>query len=151
MKDLTEKEFFEAPNKVQYIYMMGMMKRAIGSGVYEDAIKEHPEYFPDEVEHTRKWDAIPQDVHDKYWEEYWKLDKEIMKDVPPSKGIFGWIDEQEGLYRLEKFNKDMSSFCKENNIKLPNTSRPYITAEYIKTHIDTVSKALEKHYNSKQT
>lgn len=102
MKDLTEKEFFEAPSKVQYIYMMGMMKHPIGSSIYEDAIKEHPEYFPDEVEHRRKWDAIPQDVHDKYLEEYWELDKEIMKDVPPSKGIFGWIDDQEGYSEWNK-------------------------------------------------
>jgi len=102
MKDLTEKEFFEAPSKVQYIYMMGMMKQPIGSSIYEDAIKEHPEYFPDEVEHRRKWDAIPQEVHDKYSEEYWKLDEEVMKDVPPSKGIIGWIDDQEGYSEWNK-------------------------------------------------
>lgn len=102
MKDLTEKEFFDAPNKVQFIYMMGMMKHPIGSGIYEDAIKEHPDYFPDEVEHRRKWDAIPQEVHDSYWEEYWKLDKEVMKDVPQSKGIIGWIDDQEGYAEWNK-------------------------------------------------
>lgn len=102
MKDLTDKEFFEAPNKVQYIYMAAMMNQPIGSNIYEDAIKEHPEYFPDEVEYRRKWDAIPQDVHDKYWEEYWKLDKDVMKNVPPSKGIFGWIDDQEGYAEWNK-------------------------------------------------
>jgi hypothetical protein len=102
MKDLTNKEFFEAPNKVQYIYMMGMMKQPIGSSTYEDAIKEHPEYFPDEVEDRRKWDAIPQEIHDKYWEEYWEIDKEVMKDVPPSKGVIGWIDDQEGYNEWNK-------------------------------------------------
>lgn len=102
MKDLTEKEFFEAPNKVKYIYMMGMVKHPISLKTYEDAIKEHPEYFPDEVEHRRKWDAIPQEVHDKYWEEYWELDKEIMKDIPSSKGILGWINDQEGYIEWNK-------------------------------------------------
>jgi len=102
MKYLNEKEFFEAPSKVKYIYMMGMMKIPIGSSTYEDVIKEHPEYFPDEVEHRRKWDAIPQEVHDNYLEEYWELDKEIMKNVPPNKGIMGWIDDQEGYSEWNK-------------------------------------------------
>jgi len=102
MKDLTDKEFFEVPNKVQYIYMMGMMKQPIGSSTYEKAIKEHPEYFPDEVEHRKKWAAIPQEVHDKYWEEYWKIEEEVMKDVSPSKGIMGWIDDQEGYSEWNK-------------------------------------------------
>lgn len=74
------------------------------------------------------------------------------RDIQLHHDVYNSLDRlKEELYRFEKFNKDMSSFCKENNIKLPNTIRPYITAEYIKTHIDTVSKALEKHYNSKQT
>ena len=102
MKDLTDKEFFEVPNKVQYIYMMGMMKQPIGSSTYEKAIKEHHEYFPDEVEHRKKWAAIPQEVHDKYWEEYWKIEEEVMKDVSPSKGIMGWIDDQEGYSEWNK-------------------------------------------------
>lgn len=60
--------------------MMGIMKQPIGSSTYDKAIKEHPEYFPDEIERIRKWELIPQKVHDKYWEEYWELDKEIMKE-----------------------------------------------------------------------
>ena len=102
MKDLTDKEFFEVPNKVQYIYMMGMMKQPIGSSTYDKAIKEHPEYFPDEVEHRKKWAAIPQEVHDKYWEEYWKIEEEVMKDVSLSKGIMAWLDDQEGYSEWNK-------------------------------------------------
>jgi len=90
MKDLTTKEFFEAPSRVQYIYTMGMMKQPIGSSLYNEAIEEHPEYFPDVIEHRKKWAVIPQKTHDDYWEEYWALDKEIMKDVPDSKGIVYW-------------------------------------------------------------
>lgn len=115
MKYLTEKEFFDAPSKVQYIYMMGMMKIPIGSSTYEDVIKEHPEYFPDEVEHRRKWDSIPQEVHDKYWEEYLELDKEIMKNVPPNKGIMGWIDDQEGYSEWNK--KRTEAYEKGNTLR----------------------------------
>jgi len=82
MKDLTHKEFEDAPAKVQYIYMCAVMKQPIGSSTYEDAIKEHPEYFHEDVERRKKWEAIPQEVHDAYWKEYWKLDEEIYKNVP---------------------------------------------------------------------
>jgi hypothetical protein len=102
MKDLTGKEFFEAPIIVQYIYIMAMNKQPIGSYIYEDCIKKHPEYFLEEIEHRRKWNAIPQEVHDKYWEEYWELEKQIMKDVLPSKGVFGGINGQDGY---EEWNK----------------------------------------------
>ena len=87
MKDLTTKEFFEAPSRVQYIFTAGMVKQYIGSSLYNKAIEEHPEYFPDEIEHRKKWASIPQKTHDDYWKEYWALDKEIMKDVLDSKGI----------------------------------------------------------------
>lgn len=102
MKDLTEKEFLESPGKVQYIYMMGVIEQPISLGTYEDAIQEHPEYFPDETERRKKWNAIPKAVHDKYWEEYWRIHKEIMKDIPPSKGIVGCINDQEGYGEWEK-------------------------------------------------
>lgn len=90
MKDLTTKEFFEAPSRVQYIYIMGIMKQPIGSSLYNEAIEEHPEYFPDVIEYRKKWVVIPQKAHNDYWEEYWVLDKEVMKNVPDSKGIVHW-------------------------------------------------------------
>jgi hypothetical protein len=83
MKKLTEKEFFEAPRKIQFIYMTEF----VGMNFFEEAMREHPEYFPEEIEKKKKWDAIPQEVHDKYWEEMRELDKKLMKDVPPSKGV----------------------------------------------------------------
>jgi len=88
MKNLTHKELKDAPSEVQYLYMCSVMNHPIGSSIYEETIKKHPEYFPDEIEHRKKWEAIPKEVHDAYWKEYWKIDKEIYKDVPHrGKGI----------------------------------------------------------------
>lgn len=81
MKDLTVKEFEDAPVNVQYIYMCAVLKQPIGLDTYEDAIKEHPEYFPDEIKHRKKSEKIPQEVHDAYFEERYKLEEEIFKDV----------------------------------------------------------------------
>lgn len=92
MKDLTHKEFEDAPTKVQYIYMCAVMKQPIGSSTYEDAIKEHPEYFLDEIEHRKKWEAIPKEVHDAYWKEHCKIKEEVYKDVPHrGKGMLFYV------------------------------------------------------------
>jgi hypothetical protein len=92
MKKLTREEFLEAPTKVQFLYLMSMLNTPVGAKSFEDAIKESPEYFPDELEHRRKWALIPQQVHDDYWKERDVLHKEIFNDMPPSKGIVYWVE-----------------------------------------------------------
>jgi hypothetical protein len=96
MKELIDKEFLEAPKKVQFIYIMAKIDQPIGSQIIEDAIKESPEYFPDELEHRRKWALIPQHVHDSYSKEIEILRTEIYKEMPESKGILGWINDPKG-------------------------------------------------------
>lgn len=105
MKDLSYAELEKAPSRVKFLYMMAIMKQPVGSKMIEEAIKDHPEYFPDELEHRRKWASIPQSVHDEYWEEWQKLDKEVYKDLPPSNGIIGWLDDREGYENWNKVRK----------------------------------------------
>ena len=96
MKDLTNKEFEHAPNIVKYIYGMSITKQPIGGSTLDKAIEEYPEYFPDEVNSMKKWAAIPQKVHDAYWKEYWKIDKELNKDTPHlGKGIMYYAEHPE--------------------------------------------------------
>lgn len=77
MKVLTDKEFLNAPPKVQFIYSMSLMKTPMGSKIIDEAISEHPEYFPDEVEHRRKWSLVPKSVNDAYRKELFALNEEI--------------------------------------------------------------------------
>jgi len=96
MKNLTYKEYLEAPSRVQFIYNMAMAKQPIGSSMLEKAIEENPEYFPDILEHRRKWSLVPQSVQDEYTKQREILRSEIYKEMPPSKGILGWIEDQKG-------------------------------------------------------
>ena len=96
MKDLTYKELLESPARVQFLYTMAMAKQPVSSQMIEDAIKESPEYFPDELENRRKWALIPQQVHDDYWKERKILRAEMYKEIPPSKGILRWINDPKG-------------------------------------------------------
>lgn len=68
----------EVPNIVMFVKMMAMMDQPIGYEIWNKAITEYPEHFPEEVEHRRKWALIPQEVHDAYHKEspQWKLEKD---------------------------------------------------------------------------
>lgn len=57
------------PSIVAYVKFAGLTGTPIGIATYERAIKEHPEYFPEEVEYRRKYAAIPE------IEKEWHLNK----------------------------------------------------------------------------
>ena len=97
MKNLSEKEFYDAPNTIQVLYYKSIMKHPIGYDEYKKAIKEYPEYFPEEVEHERKWNFIPKNIHNEYWTEMEILRKEIFKDLPEGRGILFWINNPNEL------------------------------------------------------
>lgn len=86
MKNLTEKELLEAPEKVRHIYVCALSGVPVGVRMYEEAFSNYPEYFPDEVVYRKKYDAIPQSVHDAYFAELNEKVKDIYKDVP-NKGV----------------------------------------------------------------
>lgn len=75
---------------------MALSKQLVSGEMINSAIAEFPEYFPDEVGHRRKWSLIPENVHTEYWDERERLHSEIFKDMPPSKGILGWIEDRSG-------------------------------------------------------
>jgi hypothetical protein len=82
MKDLTAKEWETAPMEIKNLHLRAYMKLPTGCSTYENAIKEFPEYFPDEVEYSKKWNAIPQEVHDAYLEEYNKIEEMFFCNIP---------------------------------------------------------------------
>jgi hypothetical protein len=90
-----------------------MMKEPVGSQVIEEAMSENPEYFPDELEHRRKWALIPQSVHDEYLAEMQKLRTECYKDLPPSKGIIFWVENS------DDYNKWNEAYKKCREIENP--------------------------------
>lgn len=95
MKNLSHEELLKAPTEVQFLYLRAVAKEPVGSKMIEDAMRDHPEYFPDELEHRRKYALIPQSVHDSYMEEWSALQKEIYKDLPKSRGVLEWFDYPE--------------------------------------------------------
>lgn len=105
----------KAPARVQFLYTMSMMKQPVGRQMVEDAMRESPEYFPDELELRRKWALIPQSVHDEYWIAKEKLHAEIFKDMPPSKGILGWITDND----TEGYQKWNEAYQKCRDIERP--------------------------------
>lgn len=107
MKDLTNKELEVAPTIVQFLYIRAWMKEPVGSSMIDEAMEKHPEYFPDEIEHRRKYALIPQQVHDAYFEEWREMHQEVYKDMPPSKGLLGWMDDPAGY---KEWNESYAKF-----------------------------------------
>ncbi len=102
LEDMTMEDFEKSPGLIQHIFVAGICNRPIGMSLYEEAIEKHPEYFPEEIEYKKKWDAIPQSVHDEYWKEYWEKDKEIKKDLPEATGLVGAMNNDDYHQALKK-------------------------------------------------
>lgn len=56
----------DTPSLVLFVKGMAMIGEPISFSLYEEALTKYPEYFSEEIECKRKWDAIPQSVHDEY-------------------------------------------------------------------------------------
>lgn len=89
MKKLTMQELIEAPQTVQILYL----NRTCSASMFKEALKNHPEYFPDEIEYRRKWAAIPDSVHESYRAQTEAL-KETIEHLkpPPGTGSPGMAD-----------------------------------------------------------
>ena len=112
MKNLTIKEYNEAPSIIQYIWAMSISNIPIGGSMYNNALKEHPEYFPDEVEHRRKYALIPEEIHKLYREASMKLWDE-MSETLPSKGIVYWCNNPIEYEKWHKENKKLAPMRKK--------------------------------------
>jgi hypothetical protein len=90
MKNIKLEE--NIPAEVLFIRYASVTKYPLGLSFVQDTITKYPEYFPEEVEYRRKWNLIPQSVHDEYWEKSEIIREECFKDLPPSLGILGWME-----------------------------------------------------------
>lgn len=88
MKQLSKKEFEDAPALVSMIYTAGSQKTPVDPDIYAKAIRMYPQYFPDEIEEQervkdadKRFKAIPKEVKEKHNEEAKKAYAEAFKDV----------------------------------------------------------------------
>lgn len=118
MRDLTSEELTQAPTIVQFIYLNSMMGLPVGISSLNDAIEQHPEYFPDEVEHRNKWEAIPDTIHKQYWDEREELTNRIMKDVPKGEGFIWHAENPKKSEQVQKAQKKAMRILKPLEEKL---------------------------------
>lgn len=94
MKDIKSlEEINNLPHKIQYLYMKSFMNQPIGMSFYEECIEEHPEYFQEEIKRRDKWNSIPQEVKDAYYNELNAKEAEINEGIPHlGKGILYYCE-----------------------------------------------------------
>lgn len=110
--------FETAPPLIQFIYAASIAKQPIGSGVFNEALEKHPEYFHEEVEHRRKWALVPQSIKDSYFNDVLKMEEILEKDVPHKRmGIMWCIDNPDKLNErqiaLDKIELERKGLKKE--------------------------------------
>lgn len=91
-----------APGLVQMVYMAEHTGQMIGLSTYLHVIKQYPYYFPEEIERQRKWELIPDSVHEQYSRELNEFRSKLMKTLPPSKGVFYWSQHPDEFKEWEK-------------------------------------------------
>lgn len=73
------------------IEICAYLGKPIGPVLYNKIFNEYKEWFPEENEERRKWDSVPKEVKDKYYDELFDIQNELKKDLPNSgKGIWYW-------------------------------------------------------------
>lgn len=119
MKQLTFEEASNAPGIIWFIYMAGVINRPVGLSTYLEAVRDYPEYFPEETERKRKFDTIPSKVHTLYEEEYSKLHEQVYgaNGLMDGKGIFYYSQHPEEYLVFKRQQEALSSYF-ELQVKL---------------------------------
>lgn len=108
MQHLTEKQFEKAPKIVQSIYVLTLLNQPVPGSVMNEAMERYPDYFQEEIQYKKIWEAIPQSVKDAYFDE---LHKALAHSFPDNKGILYWINHQ---LEFQEYQKKYEEIRKQN-------------------------------------
>lgn len=100
----------DAPNSVLFVLAAQYTNTPISIDIYNRALNEGPEYFPEEIEYRNKWESIPTEVKDAYYSEpcnsLWGfVDEDMPIELKNWPGIIGATDEDWRI-RNEYYNSD---------------------------------------------
>jgi hypothetical protein len=98
-------DILNAPAKVQFLRVAAMCKTPVGSKIYNEAIEEHPEYFPEEVEYRRKQALIPESVREAHSKGWAEIVSALNKEFPKGQGISWAIENHEEWSRINDERK----------------------------------------------
>lgn len=116
---MIDKEIFDQlnePSEVVALRIAAHNNVPVGLSTYKRIINKYPDYFPNEYAHQKKWDSIPQEVHDAKFKEYWEFYDKLWESEPKSPGIMAhamntkeaqeWNEAYERLRPIEKKKED---------------------------------------------
>lgn len=93
-----EDYFKNTPAEVIELHMMSFLKAPVGLSQWLETVLNNPAYFPDDYDHIVKYSAIPEEVHQAYWEYLQfrlKPFDDALPTMTPSKGVLYMIDHPE--------------------------------------------------------
>ena len=101
---MKKKKLRDIPDEVWFLAGAKHFGYPVGSEFYYKTVNNNPDHFPEEYTAIKKWEAVPQEAKDAYWEEYLKLDKELHADEPEG-GSGGIFEQMNNTERAQKWNK----------------------------------------------
>jgi hypothetical protein len=117
------------PKEVIEVWGYQMSKQSIGMETYkrlQDTIETYPEYFPQETIYK----TIPQEVHDKYYEEKKELRLKFYprkeSDIQPGEGLWDWARRQEAA-PIKITNLDIKELAEKISVTAPKIKKQYET------------------------
>lgn len=129
MKSIPLNEILEAPLTVREVYFSVIVGMPVSASKYKQAINNHPQYFPDEVEHKRKYDLIPQSVHDAYLKELQETIGVIHADLPKTGG---WLSLINNSGESDKWHSEYDKIRKKEKAELKRLHEKYYSKYGIK-------------------
>lgn len=86
----------DIPSTIMYLWACSINKMATSGTIIEQAMKDHPEYFVEELEYRRKMATVPQEVHDAYHEDCMHKEMWRSSELPnTTKGLYYYSQHPE--------------------------------------------------------
>jgi hypothetical protein len=121
VKDLTLEELNKAPGVIRYIFAASSAGLPVSGKLVDQATKDYPQYFQEEIERKTKWNAIPEEIRKAYLKETTEKYMELYGSIPNSrKGIWYWCNHPEEYKGHEKAYEEIQPKLKQIEIELYN-------------------------------
>lgn len=106
----------------QHVILCSTYSMPCNVDIYEQALKDNPEYFKEELEYRRKWEAIPKSIKNKYYKELGEFETNIYGKAPHAgKGLIFFANNPQASYEYSKYiasyRDELESKRKELNDK----------------------------------
>jgi hypothetical protein len=107
MIDLSKGDISNVPAEILALYSLQRAGTPVNISTLTQLMGKYPEYFPEEIAHINKWNNIPDEVKQSYYNRLEELRKEIYKNVEGS-SLYAFVNNTEDLSEWFELTRKMN-------------------------------------------